>query len=120
MGKFFNQEIMNMPNAEVRKRMKSVRVTVNSVFGQTKGYLEDMRRNFNEPEADARKALLEKLEKTQATPRKDELYEKRVAQMALAREAKQAKGRAEAVLMESAGVTDTKDIIPVQVEGADE
>ena len=48
MGKFFNQRIRNMPSAEVRKLKKSVTVTDNRIYGQTKGYLEEARKAHNE------------------------------------------------------------------------
>ncbi len=40
---------MNMPNSVVRKLKKSVKVTHNPIFGQTKGFLEDLRKDFNKP-----------------------------------------------------------------------
>lgn len=46
MGKFFNERIKNMPNSEVRKLKKSVKVTENPVFGQTKGWAEESRKDY--------------------------------------------------------------------------
>ncbi len=40
---------MNIPNSAVRKLQKSVKVTHNRVFGQTRGYLEELRKEFNKP-----------------------------------------------------------------------
>ncbi|KKM00350.1 hypothetical protein LCGC14_1805270 [marine sediment metagenome] len=48
MGEFFNQEIRDMPNSEVRKLKKSVKVSDNRIYGQTKGYLEESRKAHNE------------------------------------------------------------------------
>ena len=49
MGKFFNDFIKGMPNSETRKRRKSVVITENRIYGQTKGFLEEERKNFNKP-----------------------------------------------------------------------
>ena len=49
MGKFFNQKIMNMPNSVLKRLRKSVKVTDNPVFGQTRGFLEELRKDFNKP-----------------------------------------------------------------------
>ncbi len=48
-GKFFNERIKGMPNSAVRKQRKSVVVTENRIYGQTKGFLEEERKNFNKP-----------------------------------------------------------------------
>ncbi len=47
MGEFFNQRIRDLPSNEVRKLKASTRVTVNRIYGQTKGYLEQARKDFN-------------------------------------------------------------------------
>ena len=49
MGRFFNLKIRDMPNSVLRELQKSVRVTRNRIYGQTKGYLEEMRKEFNRP-----------------------------------------------------------------------
>ena len=53
MGKFFNSRIRDLPSSEVRKLKRSVVVKENPIYGQTKGYLETLRKEFNDlPEED--------------------------------------------------------------------
>lgn len=66
MGEFFNRTIKDMPNSEVRRLKKDVKVSENRIYGQTKGFLEQQRKDFNEPEDDARKKMLANLEKARA------------------------------------------------------
>lgn len=66
MGRFFNEKIMNMPNLVVRKLRKSVKVSENRIYGQTKGYLEELRKEFNEPEDEERQKVLDKMAKARA------------------------------------------------------
>lgn len=47
MGKLFNELFMNMPSSEVKKRRGSVKVTENRIYGQTNGYLESVRKDYN-------------------------------------------------------------------------
>ena len=39
-----------MPSSAIRKLKKAVVVKQNPIYGQTKGYLEEMRKDFNKPE----------------------------------------------------------------------
>ncbi|KKL80879.1 hypothetical protein LCGC14_2000360 [marine sediment metagenome] len=49
MGKFFNDFIKGMPNSAIRKLKGSTKVSENRIYGQTKGFLEEERKNFNKP-----------------------------------------------------------------------
>ncbi len=47
MGKFFNDFIKGMPNSTIRKLKGSTKVSENRIYGQTKGFLEEERKNFS-------------------------------------------------------------------------
>ena len=49
MGKFFNDFIKSMPNSAIRKLKGSTKVSENRIYGQTKGFLEEERKEFNKP-----------------------------------------------------------------------
>jgi len=49
LGRFFNEKIRNMPTEQVRKLKSKTKVTINPIYGQTKGYLEELRKTYNEP-----------------------------------------------------------------------
>ena len=71
MGKFFNARIMNMPSSEVRKLKRNTRVSVNRIYGQTKGFLEDLRKGYNAEEKEdkvspERQKVLDRMEKVRA------------------------------------------------------
>ncbi len=48
MGEFFNQTIKDMPNSEIRRLKKDVKVSENRIYGQTKGVFEESRKAYNE------------------------------------------------------------------------
>mgnify|MGYP003132661186 FL=1 len=52
MGKFFNEMVLGMDANEIKKRKKTVVVTNSPVWGQTKGYLEADRKEFNEAQSE--------------------------------------------------------------------
>ena len=71
MGKFFNARIMNMPSSEVRKLKRNTRVSVNRIYGQTKGFLEDLRKDYNAEEkedkvSEERQKVLDRMAKARA------------------------------------------------------
>ncbi|MAH50456.1 hypothetical protein CMI37_31835 [Candidatus Pacearchaeota archaeon] len=88
MGKFFNRKIRDLPAAEVRRLKAATRVVINPIYGQTKGFLEEMRKEHNQPEIEAHIDMPLDNEKERAR----EVYEKRVANMAKARAAKKKSG----------------------------
>ena len=69
MGKFFNTKIRDMPNSVLKRLQKSVKITDNPVFGQTKGYLEGLRKEFNAEEnqvSEERQKVLDRMAKARA------------------------------------------------------
>lgn len=69
MGEFFNKHIRDMPNSVIRKLKRSTKVTINPVYGQTKGYLEEMRKDFNVPRdevSEERQKVLDRMAKARA------------------------------------------------------
>ena len=49
MGAFFNEKLRDLPTSEIRKLKSGTKVVINEVMGQTKGWAEAMRREFNKP-----------------------------------------------------------------------
>jgi len=48
MGRFFNSRVLNMPKEEVLAKKRRVVTTINPVLGQSKGFLEEDRKAYNE------------------------------------------------------------------------
>ncbi len=74
MGEFFNRMIRGMSNDDMRKQKRTVLVKENPVYGQTKGFLEQARKDYNTivntekvtPVDEKRQAMLDNLEKARA------------------------------------------------------
>ncbi len=62
---------MNMPSSEVKKLKRNTKVTVNRIYGQTKGFLEDLRKDYNAEEKEdkvspERQKVLDRMAKARA------------------------------------------------------
>ena len=57
MGRFFNETIRDMPSSEVKKLRKETKVTINPIYGQTNGFLEQKRKDFNKSDNPASEEL---------------------------------------------------------------